>query len=40
MNHLRYIFPSKQSAEFISVSKLCFQHQKCLQLDIAAIGKE
>src|ERR1700732_4196310 len=27
MNHLRYIFPSRQSAESISVSKLCFRHQ-------------
>jgi hypothetical protein len=34
------IFPSKQSAEFISVSKLCFRHPSGLQHDIAAIGKE
>jgi hypothetical protein len=27
MNNLRYIFPSKQSTEFISVSKLRFRHQ-------------
>jgi hypothetical protein len=27
MNHLRFFFPSQQSAEFISVSKVCFRHQ-------------
>jgi hypothetical protein len=40
MNHLRFIFPGKQFAQFISVSKLCFRHQKWLQHDLAAIGKE